>query len=528
MTDKNPTKEELETTISKFNVGFRHIILSAPDGLVLTSSPSTPLEYVNYKGYKAGSGIVNFNNGDLAYTYTKLLEDGKSLTALGITKREEGLVVNYYPYILTALVAVVIMSFIIALRLAHFLMEPVEDLIKATSQIASGELSSRVKVSRDAELGVLASNFNNMADRLENTILDTFEKQNQLEAILTSMNSGVIACDKNGKIIIFNDFSKRIFGVFNDSIGKNIREVIKNINLDELLTVKSEFSELEIGKGDPKYIRYKTTELTGDNTSGNGKVVVLSDVTDLKKLESMRTQFVANVSHELKTPLTSIKGFSETLRDVHDEKIKHKFLDIIDAESERLRRLIDDILSLSSIENTMEIGSEIVDAVQITMDTCSLVEKQAKDKNIDFGLVIKGNPRFIGDIDKYKQLVINLVDNAIKYTEPYGKVKVRLEETPANMVLIVSDTGVGISEEHIPRLFERFYRVDKSRDRAKGGTGLGLAIVKHIVIGFDGEIYVNSEIGKGTTFTVTIPIYKEENEGIPVKIRSVKFNNWYK
>lgn len=523
MVQSNKTESELIDSIGKFNVGNRYIILSDSNGKPLTYSPHMPDSYKKDVTFNKGSQTIKFSDGQLGHSNSVEINDGKLITALGVLTTGEGLVTNYYQYILTALLVVLIMSSFIALRLSHFLMEPVEDLIKATSQISSGELSSRVKVSRDAELGVLANNFNHMANRLETTIIDSYEKHTQLEAILSSMNSGVIASDKTGKIIIFNEFARRIFGVFGDVIGKNLKDVIKTVNLYELNTVKDEYSELEVGKGETRHIRYKTTELNGDSNSV-GKVTVLSDVTDLKKLENMRTQFVANVSHELKTPLTSIKGFSETLRDVHDEVTKNKFLDIIDAESERLRRLIDDILSLSSIENAKDMGSEIVDVVDITMDTCSLVELQAKDRNIDFALVVRGNPKIIGDIDKYKQLVINLVDNAIKYTESGGKVKVRLEETEENVVLSVSDTGRGIPEEHIPRLFERFYRVDKSRDRAKGGTGLGLAIVKHIVIGFDGDITVDSEVGKGTTFTVTLPVYRNENETPSNKIKSIKYN----
>ena len=431
---------------------------------------------------------------------------------------------NLFRYTGVALLVLAPIAGLIVLGVTDVVMRPVREIKTATSRIASGELSARVKIDDDAELAQIIQNFNSLADRLESTIIDTLDKQNQLEAILTSMNSGVIATDHKQKIIIFNPFAKKIFGIFEDVIGKPINTVLKRINLTELLTVKPEFSEISLGPMDQTTIRYKTSHLLGEDHNTSGLVTVLQDVSDLKKLEQMRSQFVANVSHELKTPLTSIKGFSETLRIVGDEATKNKFLDIIDVEAERLRRLIEDILSLSAIENQKSLAVEIVNAAEVVKETCSLLERAAGEKNIDFSLIIKGDPEFVGDIDKFKQMTINLVDNAIKYTEPNGKVKIRLEEQPTNLLLKVMDTGAGIGEEHIPRLFERFYRVDKSRDRAKGGTGLGLAIVKHIVLGFGGTIEVHSELGKGTVFTVLIPLFREESSPRNNRIQAFKFN----
>ena len=182
------------------------------------------------------------------------------------------------------------------------------------------------------------------------------------------------------------------------------------------------------------------------------------------------------------------------------------------------------MLPLSSIESTEILKGDIVDAATVTIASLRLLEVQARDKNINLSLIIKGEPEFIGDADMFRQLVINLADNAIKYTEPNGKVKVRLEEEEDAVILSIQDTGIGIAEDHLPRLFERFYRVDKSRNRAMGGTGLGLAIVKHITIAFDGTIQVESEKGKGTTFTVTLPSHRTRTESPGARIQSYKFN----
>lgn len=422
------------------------------------------------------------------------------------------------------LLAIGFLLLALASALLRLLLRPLEEMNHATAIIVGGELSARLSTREKAPLGPLAENFNNLADRLESNVLDSLAKQNQLEAILGSMNSGVIAVDQHDKILIFNPFAQSIFGVREEAIGKDIHQVIQNTDLDHMMQVWDSFQELELKPSSKTVVRYKTTNLTSERGYQRGKVTVIQDVTDLKKLELMRSQFVANVSHELKTPLTSIKGFTETLRSVDDPRTKDKFLDIIDAESERLRRLIEDILSLSAIEHQSEGQKEIVEAAERTKSTLSLLEGQARAKNVDLTLLIKGRPRFWGNEDQYRQLLINLLDNAIKYTEPHGRVKVRLEEVEDQVRLTLSDTGTGIGAEHLERIFERFYRVDASRDRAKGGTGLGLAIVKHIVLNFGGSIRVQSKVGRGTTFFITFPAYRQESEPLDKSITALAFH----
>ncbi len=411
---------------------------------------------------------------------------------------------NYIKYLATALFLVVLASTIIIMRLSGFLLEPIEELSFATDRIARGELSRRVELKQDEELARLSRNFNNMAERLETTIVESLEKQNRLEAILKSMDSGVIALDNNENIIMMNPFSKQLFSVRGDTLGMKIGSFPNLSSVYEYLGSVENVAAIRTPEG--KDLKMKKADILGERMNKVGVVIVIQDITDIKRLENLRSQFVANVSHELKTPLTSIKGFSETLRFVNDEKTRIKFLDIINEEAERLTRLINDILSLSSLEQNREPKLEEIDTVEETRRICDMLHQMAVAKSIELTLTASGNPILIGDLDNYNQMVINLVDNAIKYTEPNGKVKVRIEKSAGKLILSVKDTGIGIPEEHLPRLFERFYRVDKSRDRAKGGTGLGLAIVKHIVLSMKGEIKVESETGRGTTFTVSIPM----------------------
>lgn len=411
---------------------------------------------------------------------------------------------NYIKYMATALFLVILASTIIILRLSGFLLEPIEELSFATDRIARGELSRRVELKQDEDLARLSRNFNNMAERLETTIMESLEKQNRLEAILKSMDSGVIAIDNSGNIIMMNPFSKQLFSVRGDTLGMNIGNVPCLSSVFEYLESDDKVTTMRTPEG--KDLKMKKADILGERMNKVGVVIVIQDITDIKRLENLRSQFVANVSHELKTPLTSIKGFSETLRYVNDEKTRIKFLDIINEEAERLTRLINDILSLSSLEQNRELKVEEIDTVEEIRRICDMLHQMAVAKSIELTLTASGNPILMGDRDNFNQMVINLVDNAIKYTEPNGKVKVRIEKSGGNLILSVKDTGIGIPEEHLPRLFERFYRVDKSRDRAKGGTGLGLAIVKHIVMSMKGEIKVESEIGRGTTFIVSIPM----------------------
>ena len=259
-----------------------------------------------------------------------------------------------------------------------------------------------------------------------------------------------------------------------------------------------------------KDLRVKTAEIVNDENAHIGKVAVVQDITDIKKLENMRSNFVANVSHELKTPLTSIKGFAETLKYVEDENKRIQFLNIIDDEAERLTRLINDILTLSDIEAQKEQKNVQFNLSEVIENVYDLMKNTADKKNITLTILENHSIYLNGDKDKFKQMLINLVDNAIKYSEDKDSVFVGSKKVQDNCIIWVEDTGTGIPKKHLQRLFERFYRVDKARSRAKGGTGLGLAIVKHIVMNFNGTIEVESVEGEGSKFIINIPIKKAD------------------
>ena len=495
------------------NESFRMTLIDERGNVIFDSSGKEDFEnhllrkeIVDAFSYGTGSDVrVSESLGIQMVYFATLLPDGRFIRS-SMESGSLDLGNQFTRYMAVAFVLVIILAYFLAQRISNYLVEPINEMTFATERIANGEYTRRVNIRRDAELGKLGMNFNNMAGRLENTFLENQEKQNRLEAILKSMNSGVFAYDNQDHIIMINPFCKELFGIFGDVIGKNIYDIKEFRDLIFTLETEKDTVEVRIEKPIRRDIRIKSAEIFGERVSKVGTVVVLEDITDLKKLEKMRSQFVANVSHELKTPLTSIKGFAETLKSVKDEDTRNKFLDIINDESERLTRLINDILTLSTIEQTKIVKHEEIDVVKETEKVYHLLLPKAESKNVRLNFKYSESIIVHGDRDNYKQLVLNLVDNAIKYIKESGEVNITLDRFEEEFRLVIEDTGLGIPQKHLSRIFERFYRVDKARDRSMGGTGLGLAIVKHIVLSMDGTIDVESEVGRGTRFTILIPI----------------------
>lgn len=412
----------------------------------------------------------------------------------------------YLKYYITVVAISGVFAMLLSYKLSNVIIGPIKDLKFITSAISKGELEGRVKIVSNDEIGELGKTFNAMADKLQNTLMDSVEKQNKLEAILESMDSGVIALDRKNEVIMINPYAEKIFGVEKNIIGSRLMDSIRNYDLENIFREKSKKPrELKIVWPSERILRVKTADII-NGYECIGIVAVFQDITDIKKLENMRTQFVANVSHELKTPLTSIKGFAETIRYVDNDKEKNEFLDIIDTEADRLTRLIGDILVLSDIEINTDMKKEEINVEASIIEVYNLLKNTANKKNIEIKLQLEKGSSITGDADKFKQVIINLTDNAIKYSENNDKILIGSKYEGNNCIIWVEDTGVGIPEKDIPRLFETFYRVDKARSRAKGGTGLGLAIVKHIVMNFKGTIKVESELNHGSKFIVTLPI----------------------
>lgn len=417
-------------------------------------------------------------------------------------------------YICLSVLVGTIISSIIGVLFLNLITAPLYDITNIAKKIADGDFKARINEKYDDEYAMLAGSINNMTDKLNETINELYDRNAKLEAVLTTIINGVIAVDMDQKVLLVNKAASDMLNIDADAVvGKHILAVIRNSSFYDVfegLLKENELTNREIEFFDPEYKCVNLYLNPIMSLKGQmGYLIVLNDVTEVKRLEKMRTDFAANVSHEIRTPLTSIKGFVETLRDgaVDNDEMRYKFLGIIDLETDRLTRLLNDILLLSEIEGLKDdVPKEDVDVNEIAEDVLYMLKSKAQDKKVH--VYFKSYPEKINMMsnkDRIKQMLINLIENAIKYNVDNGSVYVTIKKDQDNVTFEIKDTGIGIREEHLPRLFERFYRVDKGRSRKMGGTGLGLAIVKHIVNSLKGDIDVKSKVGEGTTFTIKLP-----------------------
>jgi two-component system phosphate regulon sensor histidine kinase PhoR len=413
-----------------------------------------------------------------------------------------------------SIIYTVIICFVIAIIAAIFftkiLAKPIIEVSKAATRISKGELDIRIYTRETDQIGRLAGAFNVMTANLKETI-DSLTKRNvELEAMLTSISGSVVAINDSNEILFCNKAFLEISHSPNDEInGVSLYNVFRNMTVFQTIDEVRDESIRIVNEGymnNNINIKVTATPLVSDEGDYFGVLLVIEDITKIKKLENMRSDFVSNVTHELKTPLTSIRGFIDTLKNgaIKDEVVAHRFLDIIDLEAERLFVLIKDILILSEIESKREDTRVAYDLNECIESVIELLEtKISNNVEIIFKQVKLKRP-FYCNPDRMKQLFINLLDNAIKYTEK-GQINITCVDDENEVVIHIKDTGIGIDGEHLERIFERFYRVDRGRSRKQGGTGLGLSIVKHIVELYDGNIKVLSTPNIGTEFIIRFP-----------------------
>jgi len=377
-----------------------------------------------------------------------------------------------------------------------------------------GDLTQKIIVDSEDELRTLADSMNHMSAALKHRIREAEEKKIQLAAVLESMAEGVLALNGDGSLAVVNGAAEAMLGIRREEVlGKSFMESVFNHHLSDLLNQAREQGgiaggEVEIRRPSPRLLKVNAVTIPGGSASIEG-LLVLHDMTKIRRLERLRRDFVANVSHELKTPITSLKGFIETLLSgaLANREQSEKFLRMMEEDTQRLIRLVNDLLELSKIESG---------ETQLKTEACDLAEEAAKvmaklrplaDQQ---GVILengiqKGFPKVTADRDKLAQLFLNLADNAIKFSKVGGKVRFFAMQEGREIRVSVADTGQGIPEQAIARVFERFYRVDTGRSREQGGTGLGLAIVKHLVEAHGGTVLCESELGKGSTFSFTLP-----------------------
>jgi two-component system phosphate regulon sensor histidine kinase PhoR len=411
---------------------------------------------------------------------------------------------------------IAVVAALASLIISRRISSPLEKMKLSAERFAAGDLNHRLESPGLLEMNTLAEAMNKMAGRLDERIRTIVEQRNEQQAVLSSMIEGVFAVDESERLISMNRSAARLISADPGKVrGKRLQEIVRNSELQRFVerTLRSDTpieGEILLGDDRDRFVQTHGAVLQGSDGARIGALVVLNDITRIRQLETVRRDFVANVSHELKTPITSIKGYVETLLDgaMHNLDESKRFLEIILKHSDRLNSIIDDLLSLSRIEQEKESGAivleegSIKDVLQNAIRAC---ETKATAKEIE--VVLNCSDAVYARINAplLEQAVVNLVDNAIKYSEPDKIVTVEAESTKGAIEIRVHDQGCGIPKEHLHRLFERFYRVDKARSRKMGGTGLGLAIAKHIIQAHDGRISVASQPGKGSTFTIHIP-----------------------
>jgi two-component system phosphate regulon sensor histidine kinase PhoR len=405
--------------------------------------------------------------------------------------------------IITLLVVLSAMALGAAFLYARHLTEPIQRLTLAAHQVAGGDFSPRVRISRRDELRQLADAFNHMVEQ-QKTLLESVQRQQlELETILASIGEGLLVLDRDGRIILANQSFKKICQQ-KECQGRPYWETLRDTRFNDLVkqsleTRQDARGELDINDGN--YLVHVSP------LSGEGPLIVtFSDISEYKRLEKIKRDFVSNLSHELRTPLTAIKGFVETLA-AESSAQSRNYLAIIKRHTDRLVNMVNDLLTLAEMEEPrMRLEKSRIDLRQLADNVAMIFAGRCREKNIRLEVTADANlPAFFGDPFRLEQLFINLVDNAVKYTDR-GEIRVSLTGREREIELRVKDSGPGIAAEHLPRIFERFYVVDRSRSREQGGTGLGLAIAKHIVLLHDGRIEALSRPGQGTEFVITLPL----------------------
>lgn len=457
---------------------------------------------------------------DMMYVAIPLKNEGEIVAVLRIAKPVSAInsqLKSIYNKIFIGSLIVAVVAALLSLAISHKISRPLEELKKGADLFASGDLSHKLPVGNCHEIDTVSNAMNQMAGEIDERIRIISRQRNEHKAVLLSMSEAVLAVDSDQKLIMLNASAAEMMGIsISDAKGRVLQEIIRNPALQHFVACSLDSSEpiednITIQKdGSECFLQARSNALHDEDGQIIGILVVLNDITKIRRLEQVRSDFVANVSHELKTPITSIKGFVETLQEGAIQKPEEakRFLDIIARQSNRMDAIIDDLLELSKIEqqagkSQIKLENGVVKGVLVTaIDLC---HNKAQAKQIEIELKCTDDIAANINMPLLEQAIVNLLDNAIKYSQECGKIEVSAIRNDEHIAIAVTDFGCGIDRESLPRLFERFFRVDKARSRNLGGTGLGLAIVKHIADAHKGSVSVESSIGKGSKFTIELP-----------------------
>ena len=410
--------------------------------------------------------------------------------------------------LLISLLVFGVISIIVGIFLSKTVVKPINKLIKNAEKITSGEGKKEIKGKN--EIDELADTFEEMTTKLKENLAEMSRQKKQIETILLHMTDGVIAFNKEGKVILVNPAATRALAIMdeNDDFEKIFKNINIDINMEKIMYLEEWTSTEEKVKVKDKYLNLSFEILKDEKDLPAGIIAVIQDITEHVKLDNMRKEFVADVSHELKTPITSIMGYADTLIETeHDKEIETKFLGVISSEAKRMAKLVTDLLSLSRFDsNKIAVEKEEFDLGELAKKCQEKLQIEIDKKNLQVHCLVTANvPPVYAEKDGIERVIINILSNSIKYTNENGKINIYVGFVYNDAYIKFIDTGIGIPEDDLERIFDRFYRVDKARTRESGGTGLGLSIAKEILERNNGTIDIKSKLGEGTEVVIRIP-----------------------
>ena len=513
-------------------------------GYILGTTNQSQQSVVGTRTTEADAQQVLLTNDVYAYNYTehenrywKIVSpispiSGNSGNPLGIISVTTNIESRYTQvkdigviFVSSSLIAIILVI-IITFLISQGITKPIAEMKKQTEKIAEGNYTGEVKIYSDDELGQLGQAINDLSLKIKEAQESTESERQRLDSVLRHMSDGVIATDRRGRIVIMNTAALDILNLKSEKvIGIPLLEILpleERVTFRELLETQQERLIYLEEDGEDSMIQCEFSVIQRESGFISGLVCVLTDVTEQQKIERERRNFVSNVSHELRTPLTSIKSYTEALVDGawENKEIAPGFLNVIETETDRMMRMITDLLNLSRMDqNRFGLEKEFINMNELVVHIVNRFEmvlqsEPYRDKNYRILTDITQRDLWVElDQDKITQVLDNIINNAIKYSPDGGRIIVRLMETHTDIIVSVSDEGLGIARKDIPHLFDRFYRVDKARSRAMGGSGLGLAIAQEVVQLHGGKIWVNSIENKGSTFFVSLPYIPFEEDG---------------
>lgn len=496
-------------------IGTRITVIDSV-GVVIADSEKSPGDMENHRARPEVSRALRGGTGksrrysetvgeEMLYVAIPLRDNGRVMAVLRVSlflKEIDSVLARLRDRIIAVAAIALAVSLLAAFLFSRALSLPVRNLINASRRFGEGDLDARVILKSGGELRELASSYNLMADRIKTLVKELSYRKEELSSIISAVRDGLLVLDSEGRILLSNEGFRSIVGE-NEVDGRFYWEVVRASPFGDLVRAARESRRHAFGE---IHINQRAYSCGAAFVRAEGEIVVwLHDVTQIKNVERVKKDFIVNLSHELRTPLTAIKGFLEAAMDEASSSTQ-QYLDIVSKHTDRLTHIVGDLLSLSELEDkSTELDLEDVDLEEVAQETVKIFEQAAQEKSLTLEVRKVGDvPRVRADPYKLQQVLLNLIDNAVKYTES-GSIGISIERVGPSVTVTVSDTGIGIPEEHVGRIFERFYVVDKSRSRTVGGTGLGLSIVKHIVLLHGWQISLTSQLGEGSEFKITIP-----------------------